>query len=111
MSRDPHTAADYLDSDARMRYLVKDRDWNVVLHEHEGLKTSTYAAGLDKDDRAGFGRALQAATTGIDPSDRHAHYVAHSQQNEAVLRSAMSTCPRAATSSPLHCDSRWLRSW
>ncbi|GGW76433.1 hypothetical protein GCM10010503_62780 [Streptomyces lucensis JCM 4490] len=90
MSRDPHTAADYLDSDARMRYLVKDRDWNVVLHEHEGLKTSTYAAGLDKDDRAGFGRALQAATTGIDPSDRHAHYVAHSQQNEAVLRSAMS---------------------
>ncbi|MEW2256306.1 hypothetical protein [Streptomyces sp. NPDC047869] len=90
MSHAPHTAADYLGSDARMKYLVKDRDWNVVLHEHGGDKNGTYAAGLDADDRAGFGRALQAATTGIDPSDRHAHYVPHTKQNDAILRSAIS---------------------
>ncbi|MFI1766736.1 hypothetical protein ACH41H_32430 [Streptomyces sp. NPDC020800] len=89
MSRDPHTAADYLGSDARMKYLMKERDWNVVLHEHEGPKAGTYTAGLDSDDRTGFGRALQAATTGIDPSDKHAHYVAHSGQNDAVFRSAV----------------------
>ncbi|WP_244201792.1 hypothetical protein [Streptomyces diastatochromogenes] len=89
MSRDPHAAADYLGSDGRMRYLMKERDWNVVLHEHEGAKVGTYAAGLDGDDRAGFGAALQAAATGIDPSDKHAHYVAHSKQNDAIFRSAV----------------------
>ncbi|MFJ2730644.1 hypothetical protein [Streptomyces collinus] len=89
MSRDPHTAADYLGSDARMRYLVEERDWKVVLHEHAGAKTGTYAAGPDGDDRAGFGAALQAAATGIDPADRHAHYVPHTGPNEAVFRSAL----------------------
>ncbi|MGW0284120.1 hypothetical protein ACWDXT_13510 [Streptomyces sp. NPDC003236] len=89
MSHDPHTAADYLGSEARMKYLVEDRDWKVVLHERGGDKSGTYAAGLDADDRAGFGRALQAATTGIDPSDAHARYVPHTKQNEAILRSAI----------------------
>ncbi|MFI1366102.1 hypothetical protein [Streptomyces griseochromogenes] len=89
MSRDPHTAADYLGSDARMKYLMKERDWNVVLHEHEGPKVSTYAPALDKDDRNGFGKALQAATTGIDPSDGRAHYVAHTKQNDAIFRSTL----------------------
>ncbi|MFE1879884.1 hypothetical protein [Streptomyces diastatochromogenes] len=89
MSRDPQTAAHYLGSDARMKYLMKERDWNVVLHEHGGPKVGTYAAGLDGDDRAGFGAALQAAATGIDPSDQHAHYVAHSKQNDAIFRSAL----------------------
>ncbi|MEU5537949.1 hypothetical protein [Streptomyces sp. NPDC020362] len=90
MSRDPHAAADYLGSEARMKYLMKERDWNVVVHEHEGPKAGTYTAGLDADDRAGFGKALQAATTGIDPSDKHAHYVAHTKQNDAVFKSALS---------------------
>lgn len=89
MSRDPHTAADYLGSDARMKYLVKGRDWDVVLHERGGDKNGGYAAGLDADDRAGFGRALQAAATGIDPSDPHGHYVPHTRQNDAVFRSAI----------------------
>ncbi|WP_250402399.1 hypothetical protein [Streptomyces cellostaticus] len=89
MSRDPRTAAEYLGSDARMKYLVEDRDWNVVLHAHGGDKTGTYEAGPDGDDRAGLGRALQAAATGIDPSDAHAHHVPHTRQNEAVLRSAI----------------------
>ncbi|WP_257033343.1 hypothetical protein [Streptomyces sp. Ag109_G2-15] len=89
MSHDPKTAAHYLGSDAHMKYLMKERDWNVVLHEHEGAKASTYAAGLDGDDRAGFGAALQAAATGIDPSDGHGHYVAHTKQNDAIFRSAV----------------------
>lgn len=100
MSRDPRTAADYLGSDARMKYLVQDRDWNVVLHERGGDKTSTYAAGLDADDRAGLGRALQAAATGIDPSDAHGHYVPHTKQNEAVFRSAISQLSESGDSFP-----------
>ncbi|MFF4964717.1 hypothetical protein [Streptomyces sp. NPDC001037] len=100
MSRDPRTAANYLGSDARMKYLVQDRDWNVVLHERGGDKTSTYAAGLDADDRAGLGRALQAAATGIDPSDAHGHYVPHTKQNEAVFRSAISQLSESGDSFP-----------
>ncbi|MFF9275426.1 WXG100 family type VII secretion target [Streptomyces griseosporeus] len=88
MSHDPGTAADYLKSDARMKYLMQERDWNVVLHEHEGPKVSTYAPGLDGDDRAGFGAALQAAATGVNPSDPNAHYVDHGPDNNKVFTSA-----------------------
>ncbi|MFD7700455.1 hypothetical protein [Streptomyces caelestis] len=91
MSRDPDAAAGYLSSDERMRYLVKERDWEVTLHEREGAKASTYTLGVDGDSRAGFGAALQAAATGVDPSDENARYVEHAEQNEAVLRSALTT--------------------
>ena len=89
MSHDPKTAAHYLGSDAHMKYLMRERDWNVTLHDQKNSNASTYAAGLDGDDRAGFGAALQAAATGIDPSDKHAHYVAHTHQNDAVFKSAL----------------------
>ncbi len=89
MSRDPGTAAHYLSDEARMTYLMKDRDWDVTLHVREGPTATRYVAGPDADDRAGLGAALQAAATGIDPSDRHAHYVSHGAPNEAVFRSAL----------------------
>lgn len=89
MSRDPDAAARYLSSGDNMRYLIKERDWDVTLHEHEGAKASTYTPGEDADTRAGFGAALQAAATGIDPSDENARYVEHTKQNEAVLKSAI----------------------
>ncbi|MFF0161536.1 hypothetical protein ACFYRY_28940 [Streptomyces sp. NPDC005263] len=88
MSHDPDAAANYLNSDDRMKYLMKDRDWDVTLHEHEGPKVSTYSPGLDADDRKGFGSALQAAATGIDPSDENAKYVKHSATSNAVFKSA-----------------------
>ncbi|UXY36291.1 hypothetical protein [Streptomyces albidocamelliae] len=89
MSRDPGTAAHYLSDEGRMTYLMKDRDWEVTLHVREGPTATRYVAGPDADDRAGLGAALQAAATGIDPSDRHAHYVSHGAPNEAVFRSAL----------------------
>jgi hypothetical protein len=89
MSHDPGAAASYLASGERMTYLMKDRDWDVVLHEREGAKASTYTPGVDGDNRAGFGAALQAAATGIDPSDGNARYVEHTKQNDAVLKSAL----------------------
>ncbi|MET9774217.1 hypothetical protein ABZ023_08065 [Streptomyces sp. NPDC006367] len=91
MSHDPDAAASYLASGERMTYLMKDRDWDVVLHEREGAKASTYTPGVDGDDRAGLGAALQAAATGIDPSDGNARYVEHTKQNEAVLKSALTS--------------------
>ncbi|GAA3298061.1 hypothetical protein GCM10020295_32710 [Streptomyces cinereospinus] len=72
-----------------MKYLMKERDWDVTLHAQEGPKVSTYTSGEDADTRAGFGAALQAAATGIDPSDGGARYVEHTRQNEAVFRSAL----------------------
>ncbi|MFD5077003.1 hypothetical protein [Streptomyces sp. NPDC058371] len=89
MSHDPDTAATYLNSDHRMKYLMQERDWQVVLQEQDGAKASVYRSALDGDDRAGFGAALQAATTGIDPSDKQAEFVRHSKDNNAVLRSSL----------------------
>ncbi|MFJ3225148.1 hypothetical protein ACIPJS_17590 [Streptomyces sp. NPDC086783] len=89
MSHDPDTAASYLKSDDRMKYLMEERDWKVVEEAQEGAKAPTYGAALDKDDRAGFGAALQAATTGIDPSDKGAEFVPHSEENKAILRSTV----------------------
>lgn len=89
MSRDPDGAAHYLNSGGHLKYLMKDRDWNVALHTQEGPKASTYTPGLDGDDRAGLGAALQAAATGIDPADNHGHYVAHTKENDTVFRNSL----------------------
>ncbi|MGW4195337.1 hypothetical protein [Streptomyces sp. NPDC005004] len=84
MARDPATAAHYLSSDAHMRYLVKERDWSVSLREG---RAGTYTPGLDGDDRAGFGAALEAGATGV--SSTGGHCVPHTARNEAVLKSAL----------------------
>lgn len=89
MSHDPEGAARYLNSGDHLKYLMKDRDWDIALQAHEGAKSPTYSTGLDRDDRAGFGAALQAASTGIDPADRHGHYVAHTKENDAVFRNSL----------------------
>ncbi|MFD7709245.1 hypothetical protein ACFV6E_26795 [Streptomyces sp. NPDC059785] len=89
MSHDPDTAASYLKSEDRMKYLTEERDWEVALHGTEGPKGTFYSNALDGDDRAGFGAALQAATTGIDPADKDAAFVRHTDDNNAVLRSSL----------------------
>ncbi|MFF5018582.1 hypothetical protein [Streptomyces sp. NPDC001165] len=89
MSHDPKTAAHYLGSDAHMKYLMQERDWKVTLHDPKNSDVGTYEARVDGDDRAGFGAALQAAATGIDPADKHAHYATHTHANDAVFTSAL----------------------
>lgn len=106
MSRDPSTAAHYLSSDAHMKYLMRERDWNVTLHGHDGPKATTYEAVPDGDDRTGFGAALKAATTGIDPSDTHAHYAAHTSRNEAVLKSTLGYLSDRGDDFPRPCAAR-----
>ncbi|MFG3112573.1 hypothetical protein [Streptomyces tendae] len=91
MSHDPDAAADYLSSKDNMTYLMKERDWDVTLHEQQHAKASTYAPGVDGHSRAGFGTALQAGATGIDPSDENARYVEHTKQNDAVFESALTS--------------------
>ncbi|MDG9716966.1 hypothetical protein [Streptomyces sp. DH24] len=100
ISRDPDAAAKYLSSDENMQYLMKERDWDVTLHEHEGPKASTYSAGLDGDNRAGFGAALQAAATGIDPADPNGLYVEHSKENNAVFEKAITHFAEAGDDFP-----------
>jgi hypothetical protein len=89
MSRDPDTAARYLGDDATMKYLTAERNWDVVLHDREGPKASTYLPGPDADDRKGFGAALLAGATGVDPSDPNGRHVAHTDRNEQVLKTAL----------------------
>jgi len=89
MSRDPAEAARYLHSDAHMKYLMKDRDWNVTLNDEGASKGGHYVPRLDGDDRAGFGAALQAGATGIDPADSDGARVGDRATNDAVFKSAL----------------------
>jgi hypothetical protein len=89
MSRDPAEAARYLHSDAHMKYLMKERDWNVTLNDEGASKGGHYVPRLDGDDRAGFGAALQAGATGIDPADREGVRVGDRAMNDAVFKSAL----------------------
>ncbi|MEU6661010.1 hypothetical protein [Streptomyces sp. NPDC046821] len=89
MSHAPATAAHYLSDDARMKYLMHDRDWKVTLHTEEAAKATTYTPSLDKDTRAGFASALQAGATGLDPTDPDAKYVKHSDANNKVFKSSL----------------------
>ncbi|WP_405973620.1 hypothetical protein OG496_33775 [Streptomyces sp. NBC_00988] len=89
MSRDPAEAARYLHSDAHMEYLMKDRDWNVTLSDEGVSKGGHYVSRLDGDDRAGFGAALQAGATGIDPADPKGVRVGDRATNDAVFKSAL----------------------
>ncbi|WP_427922006.1 hypothetical protein [Streptomyces sp. cg40] len=89
MSRDPAEAARYLHSDAHMKYLMKDRDWNVTLNDEGLSKGGHHVPRLDADDRAGFGAALQAAATGIDPAHPHGARVGDRATNDAVFKSAL----------------------
>lgn len=89
MSRDPAEAARYLHSDAHMKYLMKDRDWNVALNDEGVSKGGHYVPRLDGDDRAGFGAALQAGATGIDPGDPGGGRVGDRGTNDAVFKSAL----------------------
>jgi hypothetical protein len=91
MSRDPAEAARYLHSDAHMKYLMNDRDWNVTLNEEGVSKGGHYVPRLDGDDRVGFGAALQAGATGIDPADPHGVRVGDRATNDAVFRSALTS--------------------
>jgi len=89
MSRDPAEAARYLHSDAHMKYLMNDRDWNVTLNDEGLSKGGHYVPRLDGDDRAGFGAALQAGATGIDPAHPHGGRVGDRATNDAVFKSAL----------------------
>ncbi|MFI6458824.1 hypothetical protein [Streptomyces sp. NPDC050538] len=89
MSRDPAEAARYLHSDAHMKYLMKERDWNVTLNDEGVSKGGRYVPRLDGDDRAGFGAALQAGATGIDPADPAGVRVGDRATNDAVFKSAL----------------------
>ncbi|MFD4634860.1 hypothetical protein ACFVYR_10800 [Streptomyces sp. NPDC058284] len=95
MSHDPVTATSFLNSDKHLGYLLgsgdgQHRDWNVIEEDHEGAKASTYTPALDSDNRAGFGAALQAAATGIDPSDENAKFVEHTEGNKKVFETSIS---------------------
>ncbi|MGW7363000.1 hypothetical protein ACWGI8_06105 [Streptomyces sp. NPDC054841] len=88
MSHDPAAAASFLKDDDRMAHLMK-RDWEVVLEAKEVGNATHYSPALDGDERAGFGAALVAGATGMDPSQEYAKPPKHSADNVAVLKNSI----------------------
>ncbi|WP_438312357.1 hypothetical protein ACSHWO_14945 [Streptomyces sp. HUAS TT3] len=99
MSHNPEAAASYLKDEDRMKHLM-DRNWEVVLEANEHGNSVHYSAALDKDDRAGFGAALLAGATGIDPSSDNPKFVEHSADNKAVFKNAISEFAEAGDDLP-----------
>ncbi|MFJ9681076.1 hypothetical protein ACIRP2_23935 [Streptomyces sp. NPDC101194] len=112
MSKDPEASASFLDPQSdpdpddgkktgndRLEYLARKRDWDVVdghpvmrnPHDPDSMWGDPLS-GSDIEDaqtRAGFGAALVAGTTGIDPNDSGGGYVAHSDANNRVFEGAL----------------------
>ncbi|MFD8415914.1 hypothetical protein ACFV2Q_29860 [Streptomyces sp. NPDC059650] len=99
MSHNPEAAASYLKDEDRMKHLM-GRNWEVVLEANEHGNSVHYSAALDKDDRAGFGAALLAGATGIDPSSDNPKFVEHSADNKAVFKNAISEFAEAGDDLP-----------
>ncbi|MGW1190488.1 hypothetical protein [Streptomyces sp. NPDC002559] len=112
MSKDPEASAAFLDPKAdprpddgrnegndRLEYLTRKRDWDVVdghptmrnPHDPDSIWGDPLR-GSDIEDaqgRAGFGAALVAGTTGIDPNNSGGGYVQHSEANNRVFEGAL----------------------
>ncbi|URN17830.1 MULTISPECIES: hypothetical protein [Streptomyces] len=106
MAREPETAAAFLDpknGKSHLEYLTRERNWNVVDIEGrpwgefdpdtpwaQGGEGSRWRPDLeDADTRQGFGAALVAATTGIDPQSPGSGYVQHTEANTRVFDAAL----------------------
>ncbi|MER6613910.1 hypothetical protein [Streptomyces xantholiticus] len=113
MSKDPEASATFLDpksasisSDGkdggndRLEYLIKERDWEVVdghkymrnPHDPDNTWFGDPLQSSDIEDaqnRTGFGAALVAGTTGIDPNNSGGGYVEHSEANNRVFEGAL----------------------
>ncbi|MFD8425988.1 hypothetical protein ACFV1R_00060 [Streptomyces coelicoflavus] len=112
MSKDPEASATFLDPESdpnpddgksegndRLEYLTRKRDWDVVdghpimrnPHDPDSMWGDPLR-GSDIEDaqgRAGFGAALVAATTGIDPNNSGGGFVQHSEANNRVFENAL----------------------
>ncbi|MEU3282971.1 hypothetical protein, partial [Streptomyces antibioticus] len=112
MSKDPEASATFLDPESdpnpddgrkegndRLEYLTRQRDWEVVdghptmrnPHDPDSMWGDPLR-GSDIEDaqgRTGFGAALVAATTGIDPNNSGGGYVQHSDANNRVFENAL----------------------
>ncbi|MER7001277.1 hypothetical protein [Streptomyces sp. NPDC000410] len=94
---DPHPDDDKKQGNDRLEYLTRKRDWEIVDgNPHMRVPADTlYGDPLrsqdvqDAQDRAGFGAALVAATTGIDPNNSGGGYVEHSAANNRVFEGAL----------------------
>ncbi|MYW47778.1 hypothetical protein [Streptomyces sp. SID161] len=92
MSHDPKTSTAYLDPahNDNLQYLLHDRDWATVIDHYAtppgGTTTGIPVMAEDGDDRKGFGNALAAAATGVDPGGpRPMSPTSHTDANNRVF--------------------------
>ncbi|MFF4044081.1 hypothetical protein [Streptomyces sp. NPDC001816] len=96
MSHDPKTSSEYLDPahTDNLDYLLHGRDWDTVIDHYAtppgGTTTGMPVMAADGDDRKGFGDALAAAATGVDPNGpRPMSPTSHTDANNRVFVHAL----------------------
>ncbi|MFD9973918.1 hypothetical protein ACFWZR_06405 [Streptomyces sp. NPDC059017] len=96
---DPHPDDDKKEGNDRLEYLTRKRDWDVVdghpymrnPHDPDSIWGDPLRSSdiEDAQGRAGFGAALVAGTTGIDPNNSGGGYVQHTDANNRVFENAL----------------------
>lgn len=82
-----------------------------VLKERHPFDDTPLDDGDGNQSRDATGKALLAATSGMNPNDPNATYVEHTWRTARPWTGRSSTCPRPATTSPARCATTWRRSW
>ncbi|KOV62412.1 hypothetical protein [Streptomyces sp. MMG1121] len=107
MSHDPKTSAEYLDPahTDNLDYLLHGRDWDTVIDHYAtppgGTTTGMPVMAADGDDRKGFGDALAAAATGIDPDgQRPMAPTPHTDANNRVFVHALDVLSKQGDDMP-----------
>ncbi|MEV1051780.1 DUF6571 family protein [Streptomyces sp. NPDC049887] len=96
---DPHPDDDKKEGNDRLEYLTRKRGWDVVdghpymrnPHDPDSIWGDPLRSSdiEDAQGRAGFGAALVAGTTGIDPNNSGGGYVQHTDANNRVFENAL----------------------
>ncbi|MBN0048244.1 hypothetical protein JS756_29870 [Streptomyces actuosus] len=96
MSEDPRTSTQYLDPahNDNLKYLIHERDWETVVDHYAtppgGTTVGMRVMAEDGDVRAGFGAALEAATTGEKPGSYHP-VGQHTEPQARILQHTINT--------------------
>ncbi|MFI2204116.1 hypothetical protein ACH47Z_25695 [Streptomyces sp. NPDC020192] len=107
MSHDPKTSTEYLDPahNDNLQYLLHGRNWDTVIDHFAtppgGTTTGIPVLAPDGDDRKGFGDALAAAATGIDPNgQRPMAPTPHTDANNRVFVHALDVLSQQGNDMP-----------
>lgn len=82
-----------------------------VLKERHPFDDTPLDDGDGNQSRDATGKALLAATSGMNPNDPNATYVEHTPENRQALDRSLKYLSETGDDFPARCATTWRRSW